>query len=275
MTQEREREIATALQDALLARDLPRVPGLSLHARYRPAEEIGRVGGDWYDAFALADGRIFITLGDVTGHGIAATAMMSRVRHAILAAALNQHDPATILRTANRGIGTLYTEPVVGTVVVAFVDPATREITYATAGHPPPVLVSSETGAKFLKHGGTPLGVEDGEFRTHVAHAIGDALLVFYTDGLTEATGDIVEGEARMLEAAAWVASADVEDSALALKQRILGDASPHDDIAILTVAFTAIVSQTLPLQLDGLALEETIGREMSDAGNDRRGRTL
>jgi serine phosphatase RsbU (regulator of sigma subunit) len=237
---EHEREVANALQEALLPRDLPALPGLALHARYHPAEDLGCVGGDWYDAFALTDGRIFITVGDVTGHGISATATMSRVRQAILAAALHQADPATILRIANRDLCQMSREPLVGTVVCAFIDPSTHEILYATAGHPPLVLVCPDSRATFLMHGGTPLGVDgDCEFRTYVTQAVRSALLIFYTDGLIEATGDILEGEARLLDAAEWVARAEPDDPASALKQRILGDASPRDDIAILTVGFT------------------------------------
>jgi hypothetical protein len=82
------------------------------------------------------------------------------------------------------------------------------------------------------------LGVQAHVYRTRVAHAIAPALLVFYTDGLVEFTRDALEGEANLLKAASEIAVAGVENPALAIKQRILGDASPHDDVAILTASF-------------------------------------
>jgi serine phosphatase RsbU (regulator of sigma subunit) len=235
----REREIANTLQRALIPEDLPLAPGLLLHAGYRSAQEPERVGGDWYDAFSLSDGRVFISLGDVTGHGIMAVQLMSRFRNTIIAAALRESDPGAILTAANRRLlQTAMREPVLGTAVCGLVDPITREIAYATAGHPAPILVQPGGGAQLLEYGGLPIGLEDHVYHTHVARALGSALLVFYTDGLIEFTRDIVAGEASLLEATLEIARGDVENPALAIKQRILGDASPNDDVAILTVSF-------------------------------------
>ena len=232
-------EVADALQNALIRRDLPAIPGAQLHARYRPAQERERVGGDWYDAFALADGRLFIALGDVTGHGIAAITLMSRLRNIIIASGFHQKDPGAILTTANRRLLRMSDrETGLGTAVCAIVDPNSREIIYATAGHPPPILVQPEVGAQFLLAGDLLLGVQEYVYRTHVARAMDRALLVFYTDGLIEFTRDALTGQANLLRAANEIAFTDVENPALAIKQRILGDASPHDDVAILTVSF-------------------------------------
>jgi PAS domain S-box-containing protein len=231
--------VADALQKALIRQDLPTVPGLQLNARYRSAEEWERVGGDWYDAFALSDGRLFVALGDVTGHGIAAIALMSRLRNIIIASAFHQDDPGTILTTANRRLMQMAeSETGLGTAICAIVDPSSREIVYATAGHPPPILVQPETGSQLLLSGDLMLGVQEHVYRTHVARAIGRALLVFYTDGLLEFTRDALEGEANLLKAAGEIAFAGMENPALAIKQRILRDASPSDDVAILTVSF-------------------------------------
>jgi CHASE3 domain sensor protein len=246
---DRERDIADALQRALIPSELPSIPGLLLHARYRPAEEASRVGGDWYDAFALSDGRIFISLGDVMGHGIVAVEMMSRFRNAIIAAAMRETDPGAVLTAANRSLLQIRTsEPVIGSAVCGVIDPITREIAYATAGHPPPILVLPGRGAHLLAHDSVLLGLQDHVFQTHVAHAIGSALLVFYTDGLIEFTRDIVAGETRLLEAAREVASRDVENPALAIKDQILGGAAPSDDVAILTVTFAAEPNATVVL---------------------------
>ncbi len=235
---ERARATAPASHNGQMPRDLPIVPGLRLHARYRPAGEATLVGGDWYDAFALGDGRLFIVVGDVIGHGIAAAASMHHVRHAILAAALYEGDPSTILMTANGAIMQGATEPAIATVVCAIVNAATRKITYATAGHPPPILVDPESGAEFLAIGGLPLGVGNDAFHTRIAQAPRGALLVFYTDGLIETTRNLLEGELRLLDAAQRVAGRQVDNPALSIKEQILGDSMPLDDIAILTVGF-------------------------------------
>jgi PAS domain S-box-containing protein len=231
--------VADELQKALIRQDLPTVPGLRLHARYRSAEERERVGGDWYDAFALSDGRLFVAVGDVTGHGIAAIALMSRLRNIIIESAFREEDPGTILTVANRRlIQMAESETGLGTAICALVDPTSGEIAYSTAGHPPPILVQPATGSRFLPSDDPMLGVQAHVYRTRVAHAIAPALLVFYTDGLVEFTRDALEGEANLLKAASEIAVAGVENPALAIKQRILGDASPHDDVAILTASF-------------------------------------
>ena len=131
---------------------------------------------------------------------------MSRFRNAIIAAALRESEPGAILTAANRRVlETAIGEPVLGTAVCGFVNPSTRTITYASAGHPAPILVQPGGGAQLL--------------------ALGGALLVFYTDGLIEFTHDVVAGEASLLEAALDIARDDVENHALAIKQQILGNA--------------------------------------------------
>lgn len=257
---DRDRETADALQKALMPYDVPSVPGLILNARYRPADEPARLGGDWYDALPTPDGRILITIGDVIGHGIQAIELMSHVRRKLVAAALHEKDPGTILTEANRQLLALGVDlPVVGTAVCALIDPRTREITYASAGHPPPILVHPGSGVQLLATGDLMLGVEDYVYGTHVAQATGNALLVFYTDGLLESTRDVVAGEASLLSAAHRVAAGDLEDRALAIKQHILGNASPLDDVAVITVTF----AHDKPRPLHG---ERTTGAEDAKA---------
>jgi PAS domain S-box-containing protein len=222
-------QVADALQKALIRQDLPTVTGVHLHARYRPAEERERVGGDWYDAFALSDGRIFVALGDVTGHGIAAIALMSRLRNIILACAFREEDPGTILTTANRQLMQMaQNETGLGTAICA---------------NPPPILVQPETGTQLLLSDDLMLGVQGHVYQTHVTRVIGPALLVFYTDGLLEYTRDALAGEASLLKVAGELAFAGLKNPALGIQQRILGDASPSDDVAILTATFDQLPS--------------------------------
>jgi hypothetical protein len=234
---ERERQIANTLQDAVIARELPSVPGLTIHAHYRPADEPERIGGDWYDAFALPDGRIFVVVGDMSGHGIAAALNMSRFRHAIIEAALNETEPGAILTAANRRILRSHSEQLLGTAVCAFLDPTCTEMSFATAGHPPPLVASQNLDVRILECHGVPMGLQEYVYSTRSFEVAPGSVVVFYTDGLTEISGDIVEGEARMLQAAAHTVAESAEDPALGILQRILREAKPRDDIAIVSIA--------------------------------------
>lgn len=238
-----EKEVTDSLQRALLPRALPVVANLRIDALYRPAGELNRVGGDWYDAIALPDGRLFVTIGDVTGQGVAAAAAMNGARQALLASALREDDPGAILMRGNRAL-LLQGSPLV-TAACAFIDPVTQRVIYASAGHPPPVLVHPTLGAHLLPHGGIPLGaLYDARYTTFAGQAAEGALLILYTDGLTEGSHDVVEGEAQLIAAATNLRAAselrDAPSPAFALYRALFHDAPPSDDVAILTVSFGA-----------------------------------
>ena len=241
---ERERKVANQLQDALIMRDLPVVPGLTIHARYRPADAPERLGGDWYDVFALPNGRAFIVVGDVVGHGIAATVRMSQLRNMIIAAALYASHPGEILTSANRQLLCTGLEEPAGTVVCAFIDPESYRIDFATAGHPPPLLFrAGDEGPKWLTEGSLPLGIEDLEYRSNTAYAAPGSLAVFYTDGLTEFTRNVIEGEQLVAAAARDAVAGKPENPAFFIKRQVLRDEKYRDDVAIVTVGFEALTS--------------------------------
>ena len=138
-TLERERRIATTLQQASLPSLIPRVAGLRFDAVYAPAGEEADVGGDWYDAIELDDGSVVVSVGDVTGRGIQATAIMSKVRHAMGMAPLHERDPSKILDSAGWFLRKRYPDAIV-TAFVGIISPDRRMIRYANAGHPLPML---------------------------------------------------------------------------------------------------------------------------------------
>jgi serine phosphatase RsbU (regulator of sigma subunit) len=177
------------------------------------------------------------SLGDVAGHGIEAAVTMSRVRQAIIAAALHDSDPGSVLARANETLMTRDTR--FATAICGYIDPGTLEVTYATAGHPPAIFVEKSGAARLLPYDGLPLGIEHGSsyptFRLTADH---DSLLVLYTDGLIEYDHDLIEGERRMLEAAKNIAIQRVADPAGAIEDAIFKDRKPLDDVAILTIAF-------------------------------------
>jgi serine phosphatase RsbU (regulator of sigma subunit) len=233
---EREKSIASMLQDAYLPKGLPALPGIALDAAYVPASSAARVGGDWYDAFELPDGRILFSIGDVAGHGVEAAIVMSRARQAILVAALQESDPGNVMAKANAMI--LLQDTTMVTALCGFIDPDNLEIVYATAGHPAPLLIS-ESPPAFLPKEGLPLGVFwDESYRTFVSQAgIGD-LLILYTDGVIEHGRDVVAGERRLAEVANGVRG--TPDVARAIYRGIFGDEPPLDDVAILAITFAA-----------------------------------
>jgi CHASE3 domain sensor protein len=203
---EDEKRIADSLQQAFLNTTLPISPAVDLHAIYVPANLEAQVGGDWYDAFELPDGRILFSIGDVAGHGIEAAVVMSRARQAIIAAALHENDPAKVLERANASIYLQHSRMV--TAICGYIDPQSLEITYATAGHPPPILARPNEPSRYLQHDGIPLGIlPEASYRTFVTHAFNGAVLVLYTDGVIEHTRNIIEGEQQLLEAASFAVS--------------------------------------------------------------------
>ncbi|MDQ6943538.1 MAG: serine/threonine-protein phosphatase [Candidatus Eremiobacteraeota bacterium] len=229
--------MAVNLQEAFLQQPLPVISNMGFSATYLPATAQSFVGGDWYDAFELPHGRVMFSLGDVAGHGIEAAVTMTRARQVIIAAALQDSDPGSVLARANETL--MMQDTRFATAICGYIDPGTLEVSYATAGHPPAIFVDSSGAARLLPYDGLPLGVEHGSvyptFRFTADH---DSLLVLYTDGLLEYDHDLIEGERRMLEAAKNIAAQRLADPAGAIEDAIFKERKPRDDLAMLTIAF-------------------------------------
>ncbi|MDQ6942825.1 MAG: SpoIIE family protein phosphatase [Candidatus Eremiobacteraeota bacterium] len=233
----RKEQIVETLQQIYIPRAFPTVPGISFDAVYVPAEDDARVGGDWYDVFQLPDGRLAFSVGDVAGHGLHAAVTMGAIRQAIYVASLDSPDPAAVLRAVNRVL--LLQQAGMATAIVGFLDPRTRQITYALAGHPPP-LVAGPGGARFLEPGGIPLGILDDPLVTQARlDASGETMFVLYTDGLIEYARDVAAGEEALRRAVEVAASEDpTRDHALRIVERVLGSGGTDDDLALLVVRF-------------------------------------
>lgn len=232
---EREHRVADTLQRAMLPTSLPQVEGFTFNSAYSPAAAEAEVGGDWYDAFVLSDGRVAVSIGDVTGHGLRAAALMGEVRQSIRASAFADESPVSVLDRANRLL-TLHDDATIVTAVFGVIDPRTRSFWYATAGHPPPYL-ADEHGVRQLETGGLPLGLRiEGEGQNHRLTLDPGALLVLYTDGLIEFNRDLFAGEALVRSAIAEEQLRPTSDPAQAVKEAVLRRASQTDDVAILTV---------------------------------------
>jgi stage II sporulation SpoE-like protein len=186
---EREREIAHTLQQSLLPARLPDLPRLELSALYRAAGAGNEVGGDFYDVFVAADGRVLITMGDVQGKGPAAAAVTALVRHSLRAEGMHDSDPTRLLAGLNRTLRRDDSDRFC-TVALAAVDrqPDGVRVTIACAGHPAPILTQPDTAARLSVCHGTVLGlVDEVDIDDDVVDLGPGDGLVLYTDGLLDA----------------------------------------------------------------------------------------
>ncbi|HYK53892.1 MAG TPA: SpoIIE family protein phosphatase [Candidatus Eremiobacteraceae bacterium] len=264
---ETERRIAERFQRALAHRDFPRIPWLEFSATYAPASEEAKVGGDWYDVFALSADRALVVIGDIAGHGIDAALAMNRVRNAVLSAALFQPDSASILEYVNREV--VHDESVMmATATVGIVDSRTNVFEYASAGHPPPVLLASGGLPRMLDVGSLPLGVsESTKYRSNRVESAPGSMLVLYTDGAIERSRDVLEGERRLLEAVKSARDERDPHPASAIFRSITEVGEMNDDVAILTIS---IVDDGATGRIMGARESSTISpRRTQAAGGD------
>lgn len=254
MTQE-DRQAAVALQSSLLPSALPELPGLRMAARYVAGS--GSVGGDWYDVFALPDGKVAIVVGDVAGSGLSAAVIMGRMRSALRAYVLETQDPATALRKLDRKMQ--YFEPdAMGTVFYGLYEPRTGELTASSAGHLPPLLVipggrpggpeRAEAFPVFIPPD-LPIGAaDDAPRRSSVFGVPAGGLLCCYTDGLVERRDEVLDqGIGRLALAlrtlmelrSPGVPGPDLllaDDACAAVMRALVGRAPARDDVAVLVM---------------------------------------
>ncbi len=230
---EQQQRVADALQAASLPAALPDVLGLRFSAVYVPSSDEAKIGGDWYDAFRLPDGRVVVSIGDVSGSGLSAAVTMGTMRQAIRGIAQVHADPVLMLDAADRALRLESPHRMV-TAFVGVVDPIAMTLTYASAGHPPALLRAPDGTVTELSDYGLPLGLRTREnAKSSVVPLPNGSLLVLYTDGLVEATRDVLSGMRAVKDVLNRCAGSN--DPAQALFSAVLAD-GPRDDVAILTV---------------------------------------
>jgi anti-sigma regulatory factor (Ser/Thr protein kinase) len=270
---EAERSLAEMLQRSLLRERLPDVPGVSLAARYIPGSTEARVGGDWYDAVALRDGRLAVAIGDVVGRGVRAAAKMAHLQSAVRAYALEGIAPSLLLERMNAFLHELEGGGM-ATLLYAVVDPEAEILRVASAGHPPPLVLPADGEPRYAEGPpGNPLGV--AQFPTYEEVSVplpAGSTALLYTDGLVElpqvALGEGLE-RLRLLAADLPV---EPEELCQAVLSATLPGGRPGDDVALLAVRLEPISTDVLrlafPADAESLApMRRSLGRWLRAAG--------
>ena len=235
-TSAREHTIAETLQRAVLPGTLPAVPGLDLAVGYLSASDGVHVGGDWYDVFPLGDDRVGLVIGDVAGHSITSASIMGQVRSMLRAYAIDHPPPGDALQRTNTALARLLPEAI-ASAVYAVLDLATGDLTYANAGHPPPLITTGPGHDEYLDDApGVMLGV-----CTNISLCAGRRRLtpgtglLFYTDGLIEdRCRDIDEGLSTLAATLRHSRARTADQIRTAAESVLHGKPSRADDVCLL-----------------------------------------
>jgi CHASE3 domain sensor protein len=256
---EAEKRVADTLQEAFLLKSLPALAGVTFSAIYVPATDEANVGGDWYDCVQLSRDRVLFAIGDVAGHGLDAAVAMNNARQELISAAVFDAEPGELLVRVNTEL--LRQRARMVTVACGYADARSFEFTYATAGHPPPLLVEPGRPPRLLECGGLPLAVIEGAtYRSVRIQSVPGAVLVLYTDGALEHSRDVLAGEKILLEAVGRAIASGVQDIAGSVRDRIFKDRRVADDVAIMTVAFSGLGTDEAERAADARAAGTRIG---------------
>ncbi|MGW3623727.1 PP2C family protein-serine/threonine phosphatase [Streptomyces sp. NPDC000880] len=235
-------ELAMALQRHMLPPALPQLPGLRIAARYTPSQDGLDVGGDWYDAFLMADASVAIAIGDVEGHDVEAIAFMGQVRTSLRALAGPSTDPGEMLSHANDLLLSMGCDRFATCCLLRF-NPISGDLAYSRAGHVPMVWASAGGRSGIaLASGGPPLGIVSGaRYPVNRLRLRKPGCLVLLTDGVVEGPSyPIEEGLAEVARLVCAGFGDDPDD--LAAEVVKVADLTGHsDDAAVLVARYDGI----------------------------------
>jgi serine phosphatase RsbU (regulator of sigma subunit)/PAS domain-containing protein len=234
---EREHRQVVSLQDALLPKRLPELPGVEAAFRYIPGSLDTEVGGDWYDLFGFPDGRVGMVVGDVIGKGVTAAAGMGRVRAALRALAFTDPSPRAVLTGLDRLFDATENAESLTTVVYALFDPASGSLLMADAGHLPLLVLSASGEPRYVETvpAATPLGWSEDRVEHRIALNPGDLVLGF-SDGLVETRDASLDHGLERLRAAVRGGGGDPEFLLDHVLDTMLRDQEQDDDVTLLAV---------------------------------------
>jgi sigma-B regulation protein RsbU (phosphoserine phosphatase) len=228
-----EAQEARTIQQALLPRSSPLIPGFQLTGSSLPA---GEVGGDWFDFIPLENGRWGLVLADVSGKGIPAALLMSATRGMLRSMASTCDSPSVILERLNKLLIADFPAGKFVTLIYGVLDPVARTLTFSSAGHLQPLRIGEQDACFMDSERGIPLGIGTADFSERVVELPRGTRLVFYSDGITEATGaDEEEYGPQRLLAHARQPHASVQ-SILDDVRKFANGAGLHDDATVIVV---------------------------------------
>ncbi|MFA3877797.1 SpoIIE family protein phosphatase [Streptomyces sp. MMCC 100] len=279
----REHRSVLALQQRLLPDPTTDTPAAETAGLYLPTGSGAGISGDWYDVIPLPSFRVALVVGDVTGHGLYATATMGRLCTAVRTLADLELDPTELLTHLDDRVQQLTREadpasPVVATCLYVVCDPVARRCAVAGAGHPPPVLVRPDGTTEVIGVApGAPLGVGDMPFETVTVDLEPGSVLALYTDGLVEHRADDADADGgwrwlRESLAAACGSGRPLDASGRALLAELDG-APPRDDIALLLARTRAVpADHTVCWEFDAeptavATARQAVTRQLADWG--------
>jgi anti-sigma regulatory factor (Ser/Thr protein kinase) len=240
---QQEHKNVTLLQRALLPQNLPQVPGVRIDASYMPSASDADVGGDWYDVFALGDGRLGISVGDVAGHGLQAASTMAQMRQSVRMAARLYDQPADVLQAVNRVVC-----DEVGALVTLFYGELSLTsglLVYATAGHPLPITVQATGVVEQVTGSGLIMGADRRtDYRQFSTTLDSGSAVILFTDGLVESGRlgyDYEAGVRRLIDVVNHEYYSASENIAQAILRGALEGRPQLDDAAVLFIAVTDI----------------------------------
>ncbi|MEU3508243.1 SpoIIE family protein phosphatase [Streptomyces longwoodensis] len=243
----REHRAAVALQQRLLPASSTRTAAVVTEGRYRPPAGGAEIGGDWFDAIPLPSLRVAMIVGDVVGHGLHAAATMGRLRTAVQTLADLELPPDELLTRLDELVARLAAEAspterdVVGaTCLVALYDPVSRQCTFASAGHLPPIVAGPDGTATIVPvRPGPPLGVGGLPFETTTIDLTAGQWLAVYTDGLLGRPADDIDAAVRRL--AERIGGLRRSGCPLEAASKILTGVPAADDTALLLARIDAL----------------------------------
>jgi phosphoserine phosphatase RsbU/P len=233
---ESERQVLRLFQRAMLPNQLPEMEGVELAVAYRPLSFEMDIGGDWYDAFTLRDGRLVLTIGDIAGHDMQAAAVVGQVRSAIRAYAMLDPAPGLVLQRTNM---LLRDRPdvVLVSMLCAVYDPATCVLTWGSAGHPPPLLRRGDAVSVLHRPQLPMLGAVDREqpYPEQSLELGPHDAIIWYTDGLVERRhGELGEAIDRLATLVSRAGEVCAQKLAGHLLDECLCDVQQSDDVCLL-----------------------------------------
>lgn len=236
----KELEEARTVQRSLFPNHIPELSGFEISGLCVPCNE---VGGDWFDYIPLEDGKLGLVLADISGKGMAAALLMASTRSILRSAAIKYSSPAKVLNELNVVLIEDFPKSRFVTMIYAVLDPNSRTVTFANAGHHPP-LISDDSGVRILKfESALPLGIKDFQFSDYQIEITPGSRLLFYSDGISEAmNGSYQEfGTERLINL--FAAETSNVHSILDEVGKFSGDNPATDDITLLMIKAKKLIT--------------------------------